>query len=75
MTKEEALGWVASLFEEEVEDISLDTPREEIPAWDSLGTLTLMAGLDEEFDIQLDENQIAELRSVGDVVAILNGEK
>ena len=73
MTKEEALDWVANHFEEEVVDISLDTPREDIPAWDSLGTLTLMAGLDEEFSIQLNEDQIADLRNVGDVVALLNG--
>ena len=75
MTTEEAFEWVANLFEESAEELALDTPRENIPAWDSLGTLTLMAGLDEEFDIQLNEDQIAELRTVGDVVAILNGMK
>ena len=73
MTTEEALAWVADLFEESEADIGVDTPREDIPAWDSLGTLTLMAGLDEEFDIQLNEDQIAELRSVGDIVVIMNG--
>ena len=72
MTKEEALEWIAELFEEPAENITPDTPRDEIPAWDSLGILTLMARLDEDFEILLEEEEVQELRSVNDILEALN---
>ena len=71
MTKEEALEWIAELFEESVENITPETPRDEIPAWDSLGILTLMARLDEDFEILLEEEEVQELRSVNDILEAL----
>ena len=71
MNAEEALAWIAELFEEAVENISPETPRDEIPAWDSLGILTLMARLDEDFEILLEEEEVQELRSVGDILDAL----
>lgn len=74
MTTEDALKWIADLFEEPAGRIALDTTRDEIAAWDSLGTLTLMAGLDEQFDIQLTADQIATLKTVRDLVELLQRE-
>ena len=71
MNAEEALAWIAELFEEAVENISPETPRDEIPAWDSLGILTLMARLDEDFEILLEEEEVQELRSIGDTLDAL----
>ena len=71
MTLNEALTWIANLFEVSVEKIQPQTKREEIEAWDSLGTLTLMARLDEEFNIILSEDKIAELKVVDDILKIL----
>ena len=71
MNAEEALAWIAELFEEAVENISPETPRDEIPAWDSLGILTLMARLDEDFEILLEEEEVQELRSIGDILDAL----
>jgi acyl carrier protein len=71
MTANEALEWIAELFEEPVENITAETPRDEIPAWDSLGILTLMARLDEDFEILLEEEEVQELRSVGDILDAL----
>ena len=44
MNTQDAVSWIAEIFEEPPEGVSADTPREEIPGWDSLGVLTLMAG-------------------------------
>jgi len=52
------------------ESLSPDTLRDDIPAWDSLGILTLIAGLDEDFDIQLTEDEIQEMRSVKDILEL-----
>ena len=71
MTRDEALVWIAELFEEPPEGISVSSPRDEIAAWDSLGVLTLMAGLDENFDIQLNEDEIGDLNSVRDILSVL----
>ena len=68
---EEALAWLAEIFEAPPESIRPDTPREKIEAWDSLGMLTLMSRLDEDFNIILEEDLASELKSIADLLAIL----
>jgi len=71
MTTEEALAWITELFEEVPGRIGVGTPRGDIPGWDSLGTLTLIAALDERYDIHLSEADIEAMQSVGDILGIL----
>lgn len=71
MTKEEALKWVAGLFEESAENITPDTARDSIVAWDSLGVLTLMAALDEKFGILLSESDMRAMTKVDDILEVL----
>ena len=71
MKTEEAVAWIAEVFEEASGRISARTLRKEIPGWDSLGTLSLIAGLDEKFDIQLSEKEIGSLERVNDIVDLL----
>ena len=68
---EEALAWLAEIFEAPPESIQPDTPRDKVEAWDSLGMLALMARLDEELEIILDEDQAAELKTIGNVLEIM----
>jgi acyl carrier protein len=71
MTSQEALDWVSETFEDPPGRISAATVREEIPGWDSLGTLSLIAALDERFDIHLSEQDIEALKSVNDILELL----
>ena len=71
MTQAEALDWVAKLFEEPPGKLFPETPRGDIPAWDSLGVLTLMASLDSDFGITLSDDQIQEIKKVDDILGIL----
>lgn len=71
MNKQEALEWISEVFEEPPGRIDENTLRTDIPGWDSLGTLSLIAALDEKFDIQLSEKDIEGMERVGDVFAIL----
>ena len=71
MTETEALTWIANLFEEPPSAILVGTRREAIPAWDSLGVLTLIAALDEKFDISLSDTDTQGMRSVNDILCIL----
>ncbi|MGH9160595.1 MAG: acyl carrier protein [Vicinamibacteraceae bacterium] len=69
---DEALAWVAEMFEEPRENIQATTPRADIPAWDSLGQLVLMAQLDERFGIRLTESELPALTSVQDILDVLH---
>ena len=71
MMQTEALTWVANLFEESAGVLTPDTPREDIPAWDSLGVLTLMAGFDSEFGITLSDDQLQKMKKVDDILEVL----
>ena len=71
MQTEETLNWIAEVFEERPGRIQAQTQRKDIPGWDSLGTLSLIAGLDEKFDIHLSEEDIEGMQSVADLLDIL----
>lgn len=71
MTRDEALTWIAGLFEEPVENVQPDTLREAIRAWDSLGVLVLMVGLDERFDLSISPDEVGAMKSVDDILAVL----
>ncbi len=67
----EVLAWIADVFESPAEKIRPDTKRPEIEAWDSLGILTLIARMDEDFQFLLTEDEIQGLNSVGDILDLL----
>ena len=71
MNVDDALKWIANLFEESIEDVQSDTQRDEMPAWDSLGSLTLIAGMDETFDILLSDEDLQSMNRVDDILEIL----
>jgi acyl carrier protein len=71
MTHAEALDWVSKLFEEQPGKLRPETRRNEIIAWDSLGTLALMAGLDTDFAITLSDNELQDMKKVADILEIL----
>ncbi len=71
MNIQDALHWISEVFEEVPGRISAATARSDVPGWDSLGTLSLIAALDEKFNILLSEKEIDGLQQVNDIVDIL----
>ncbi len=71
MTTDEALHWIAEIFETPPEEVTVTSPRRAIPGWDSLGMLSLMASLDERFNIQIMDNDLGKLQCVNDILDIL----
>ena len=71
MTENEAIKWITELFEESIDNIKPETRRDEIQSWDSLGVLNLIAGLDQQFDVLLAEDEVTGLKKVGDILEIL----
>ena len=72
MTLDEALGWIAEMFEEPKANIVSSQRRSDIPAWDSLGQLILMSALDQQFGIRLTQDELSSLASVQDILNILD---
>jgi acyl carrier protein len=71
LSADEALNWIAELFEEPKESMHLERVRGDIDAWDSLGQLVLMSGLDQRFGIRLTQEELASLKSAGDILRVL----
>jgi acyl carrier protein len=71
LNDEAILDWLAEIFEEPAGRLSAQTPRDQIAAWDSLGSLTLIAAFDERFDLRLTEPDIRAMKCLGDVLAFL----
>ncbi len=71
MTEAQVFAWLAEVFDCRAEELAADRAREDIPAWDSLGVLTLMAGFDEKFGIVMTAEDMQRLQRVGDIVELL----
>ncbi len=71
MNTQDALSWIAEVFEEPADRIRPDTARDTIPGWDSLGTLTLLAALDEKFDIHPSDAELDAMSKVEDILVLL----
>lgn len=62
------------VFDDEDLTITADTNVKELDGWDSLTHITLMAAIQDEFDVKYSIEQITELTTVSDILATLEGE-
>lgn len=69
--KEKFLAWCADLFDEPVANLSMETPRTDIEGWDSMGSLLLIADLDELYGIEIGEEGILELKTLANLAALI----
>lgn len=53
------------------EDVTTESSQKNCEQWDSLHHLTLSSELEEEFDLDLDPEEIAEMTDFGRVIAML----
>jgi acyl carrier protein len=52
--------------------LTLDTVRQDVPKWDSLQHMALVAAIEQTFDISLSMDEMIEIRSVKDICQILD---
>lgn len=52
-------------------DFHWDLTREQVPTWDSLGTVSLIVGLQQTFGCQLAQEEALGIRGVPDVLRVL----
>ena len=60
------------VFEIDPQLVSLETEASDIPAWDSLGHLSIASNLDRVFGISLDVDDLVEMQSVREIVRIIS---
>lgn len=71
MSEADVIKWLERVFNEEAGEIEIDTPRDAIPEWDSLGVLNLMADMDEKFGIVLSDDDLEGMNNISDIIKIL----
>ncbi len=55
------------------EDFRFDLTRDDIPSWDSLGTVALAVGLHEGFGYHCTAEEAMSIKSVPDIMRLLEG--
>ena len=71
MVRPEIKGLFANVFKYEGE-ITPATSRRDVPKWDSLQHVALVAAIEEQFGITLSMDEMVEMRSVKDICNILD---
>jgi len=53
------------------ESITIDTTPKDIPAWDSLGHMSLVSSLEQTFGLNFDVDEVMEMENVSQIVRII----
>jgi acyl carrier protein len=60
-------------FDVNPESVTMETTASDIPAWDSVGHLSLAGTLEETFGVSLDVDDLMEMENVRSIVRIIEG--
>ncbi len=71
MTPEEKITLIAEALDIEKDQIKEDTSLESLEEWDSMGTIAVIAMLDRRFDVHLTVEELAALKTIGDIAALM----
>ena len=61
----------ADVFDDPEFELREEMTAEDVPGWDSLNHINLIVGIEGEFDVQFDGEEIAALTCVGDLFELL----
>jgi acyl carrier protein len=75
MTETEFVGAVAEILHADASTLTPQTPLESLEGYDSLGKISLIALVDEQFNFMLAPSKLRQLKTIADVfgVASKNG--
>jgi acyl carrier protein len=62
---------MAEAFETDLESVTPESSMETLEGWDSLGHIKLVAALEQEFGLKLDQDQIVAATSFARIEALL----
>lgn len=71
MDTQKALEWITDIFAVNGRVVTLQDSRETLPEWDSLGSLLLMARLEEDHQIIIGADELAAMTTVQEILDLL----
>ena len=69
--RSQVTAMLADLFQVEIAADAGDVRRDEIAGWDSISHLHLVLELEQTFQIAIGDDEVVELNSLGDILALL----
>ena len=69
--KEEIVKIIADILEVDVCDIEMDTAVGDLPEWDSMHLLQIIAELEKVYNIKFNASDLAELEDVSDLISLV----
>ena len=69
--KEEIVKIIADILEVDVCDIEMDTAVGDLPEWDSMHHLQIIAELEKVYNIKFTASDLAELEDVSDLISLV----
>lgn len=71
--EKEFLNFIAGIFEVDPSSISLETAYGEIPEWDSLMQLRLVAEISDAYDVEIPIDEVGNIATLADFFAYIKG--
>lgn len=68
--EQKIISIIARVLEVDIEEVEMDTAIGDLPEWDSLHHLHIIAELEKEFGIKYDAKDLAELEDVSDLISL-----
>ena len=72
MLKQEFLELTADALEVDVSDLSFDTKLHELDEWDSIGQLSFIGLVDDNFSIDIDVEKLTECDTISQLFDFIN---
>jgi acyl carrier protein len=66
-----ALQWLTEIFAVKNRTVTIDDTRESLAEWDSLGSLLLLAALEEEHNIVISADELEAMKAVRQICELL----
>ena len=64
------LNIIANVLDVDINEIALDTAIGDLPEWDSIHHLQIIAELEKEFGIKYTPEELAELEDISDLISL-----
>lgn len=69
--EKEIITIIANILEVDIEEVELDTAIGDLPEWDSLHHLQIIAELESFYKIKFSQSELAELEDVSDLISLV----
>lgn len=72
ITESELLSILEEVFEKDLEDMKVEDSFKYYDEWDSLTQLALVASLDDEFNININSDELDNINTILDILNLIN---